>query len=125
MKEVEDWLAGFHGVAREDAVKVSLQTRGSPGLAWKMLFDEKLKGKIADAKKFLHVRPEERKDFLKKLLEDEMFSLPIFLDALVLSTCGEGDIYGKFWHAMLELRGAADGTPLNPRIQLSELWNKT
>ena len=77
------------------------------------------------AREFLAAAPGGRKELLKALLEPEDFSLTAFLDDLIRVLSLEKKPNSGLWHAVLELRRAADNSPLNPKLQLLSLWTHT
>ena len=82
--EIAAWLVKEHGVAKAKADEAAKRSLGKPGLAWKLLFDEDFKERLALAEKFLKSAPATRRDFIKELIEPDDFSLRRFLEAVTL-----------------------------------------
>lgn len=118
-QDISRWLEK-NGVPKEKAKTAAKACGGKPGLALRIASGAS-SGAEEAAREFLRTRDAERKDFLKSLLDDEEFSLRVFLDALILLTAENPQKNGGLWHAMLELRALSDATGLNPRIQLMNL----
>lgn len=73
------------------------------------------------AREFMDTLPAARKEFVKALVEPEDFSFRGFLDGMINVLSREKKPHSALWHAVLELRGMADATGLNPRLQLMYL----
>lgn len=96
---------------------------GKPGLGWKLAHDETFQRNLELAEKFLRTPAASRKDFLKKLLEPDNFSLRNFLDALIINLAWEKPSKAKaaLWHKTLALYQTTSNFSLNPRLQLENL----
>lgn len=101
--------------------KAAEDSRGSFGLAVKMLQDEKFQATSKLAEKFLKISFAERKDFLKSLLEPEDFDILNFLDAVILTLASKQKVDYNLWHRTLKLRQDISNFPLNPKLQLTSL----
>lgn len=123
LREMKDWLTRIEHIAPKTAEDLLRRAPGSPGISWRMCHDEIFKNELSRAAAFLETRSTDRKDFLKKLLEDESFQLFSFLDALLYLIADRAPHHSGLWHSVLELRRIAEDAPLNPRIQLTNLWN--
>lgn len=113
----------------EEVVRIS---RGSLGLAMKMLSSDKWNETRKAAEKFIKVSGTERREFIKKILEPEDFDILNFLDAITLVISNQLQntddlrIYGssaRIWHRVLRLRQDFSNSPLNPKLQLQALLN--
>ncbi len=129
-REVVVWLVNEHSVSKTEAEKLAKESFGSPGLAFKMLKDEKFQATSKLAEKFLKTSSAGRKDFLKELLEPEEFNMLSFLDAVILISSlriHESDNLRKqekeieLWHKVLGLRRDFSNFSLNPKLQLQAL----
>ena len=76
---------------------------------------------LEEGKKFLALKPGERKDFVKNLLEPDDFEILNFLDAVILALANKEKIDYNFWHKILKLRQDFSNFPLNPKLQLTSL----
>jgi hypothetical protein len=117
---IADWLV-TKGINKKEAATLAALVDGKPGMAITRARDG-LNSGHASAMEFLSAGPNERKDFLKALLEPEEFSFKGFLDSLILILAEDAKRSSKLWHAVLELRRMADATGLNPSMQLRYLW---
>lgn len=119
------WLQKEKKLSASDAAALAAQSFGKPGLALRLLEDEKFKARLAAARGYLGLREAAaRNEALKEFQEDESFNFPEFLDALIFVVAQEirrGRSAAKFWHRLLTLRRNADFFNLNPRIQLENL----
>ncbi len=120
--DIERWLVSCHGLKEKEAKNLSEKARGAPGLALAMKDNKEFQELQNTAEAFLNLKPTQTKDFLKELLDDELFQFKDFLDALILISAQNRNRNIQFWHSMLELRRLVDSTGLNPRIQLFNLW---
>jgi len=144
ISDVEEWLekscSTKHVVcSREELRKIAEKSMGKPGLAFKILKDEKFQATSKLAEKFLKISGSNRKDFLKELLEPEDFDILGFLDAVILQITNHftnlptgRQVYEpdglrkqekeiKLWHKVLRLRQDFSNFPLNPKLQLLNL----
>ena len=116
------WLKKEHGVPEEKARRATERSFGRPGLAYRLCFDEALRGVLENAEKFL-AGSFSYGGGVKQLVADEAFDLERFLEAviLVLSWRGREKISARVWHDVVSLREQASRFNLNPRIQLEAL----
>lgn len=122
-KEIAEWLVKLCGISQKDAKMIAAKSFGKPGFAFEYVRGGLFEEKIEEAERFLVAPLSSRRNFLKSLLEDPSFQIRDFLDALLVAL-KESEFRGKLWHDVVELRRVADTTPVNPRIQLSNLWTK-
>ncbi len=103
--------------------KSAAAARGKPGLAWRIAHDEAFQEELAAAQAFLRTTPSGRRDFIKKLIEPETFSLHNFLDAVIITLAWEKPSKAKaaFWHKAMRLSEHSGNFGLNPRLQLEAL----
>ncbi len=123
-KSLTNWLADDLGIAKKAAEDLSKKSFGKPGLAAAFLRDEEFQTLLKSAETLLKSSSEKRRDFLKKLMEDELFDLAKLLDAMILCISAEGlDEKKKLerWHKFLELRHEVAYFNLNPKLQLENL----
>lgn len=97
---------------------------GKPGLAWRLAHDEEFANDLALAEKFLKTAPATRRDFIKKLIDPDEFSLRKFLDAVIITLAWEKPSKTKaaLWHNVLALREQSASFGLNPRLQLENIF---
>lgn len=120
--EISRWLEKELNIKKAEAEKLTASSIGKPGLAWALKNDKKLQELLRAAEEFLSVSPLKRRDFIKKLIEPEDFSLPEFLSALILLLAmGREKREASVWHKVLSLRGRVANFALNPRLQLENL----
>jgi hypothetical protein len=110
-------------IAKWSAAKVAKRALGKPGLAWRLAHDEVFAQSLATAEAFLKTTPVGRRDFIKKVIEPDDFSLRNFLDAVIITLAWEkpSKIKAAFWHKTLRLYENANNFGLNPRLQLEAL----
>lgn len=125
--EIEEWLMRDKKIPMDMAKKAAKISFGRPGLALRILTDEKFLLRQKKAVEFLNHKAGAR-DFIKGLLEDELFlnkeesfQLTEFLDALIFSLSITEKKNLGLWHEVLKLRHAAENFGLNPKIQLLNL----
>lgn len=120
--EVERWL-GEAEIAKTKAVAFAKRALGKPGLAWRLAHDDAFRAELDLAEQFLKTPAAARRDFIKKLIEPDDFSMRRFLEALVTALAWEEPSRGKaaFWHKALRLSENAGNFTLNPRLQLEAL----
>ena len=120
---IERWLVDAHGLAKTKAAPFTKRALGKPGLAWRLAHDEEFRARLELAEAFLKTAPAARKEFIKKLIEPDDFSLRAFLEALVTVLAWDEPSKTKaaFWHAALRLSENAGKAALNPRLQLAAL----
>jgi len=119
----------YFGAAPESTIaawsnaKVAKRALGKPGLAWRLANDEVFAESLATAEAFLKTTPAGRRDFIKKIIEPDDFSLRNFLDAVIITLAWEKPSKAKaaFWHKTLRLYENANNFGLNPRLQLESL----
>ena len=121
----------FAGTGNRETARKSF---GKPGLVWRLEHDKEFQEQISRAEQFLKSSPATRRDFIKKLIEPEDFSLNKFLDAVIMVLAWEME-WGtrdmghgtrdkgllNLWHATLALRDRQASFSLNPRLQLESL----
>ncbi len=122
-RSIAEWLAGEYGVPSPNAAALAERAVGKPGIAWRLLRDDAFQRNIALARQFLAAPAAGRRDFVKKLIEPDDFSLRRFLDAVILALAWEKPSKAKsqFWHKTLQLYGTATNFSPNPRLQLEAL----
>lgn len=122
-KELSAWLISHEGLAKAKAETLAKRSLGKPGIAWRMLHDEVFRENLELAEKFLKTTPTGRRDFIKKLIDPDDFSLRIFLDAVIMTLAWETPSKAKsqFWHKTLKLYESVNNFSLNPRLQLEAL----
>ena len=117
--EIEVWL----GNGKADAKAIAKKSFGKPGLAWRLMFDEKFAKDLELAQKFLKTPPAARKDFIKEIIEPDDFNLRIFLANVILVLAWDPSLAAKtgLWHKTLSLVDTASNFGVNPRLQLENL----
>jgi len=117
------WLTGGLMLPQAKAVPLAKKALGKPGLAWKLAYDEDFQNNLELAERFLKTTPTARKDFLKKLIAPEDFSLRNFLDALIINLAWgkSSKIKAELWHKTLALYRDISNFSLNHRLQLENL----
>ena len=120
---IEKWLAETEGLTKAKATMFAKRSLGKPGIAWRMLHDEAFQKNLELAEAFLKTTPTARRDFIKKLIDPDDFSLRIFLDAVIMTLAWESPSKAKsqFWHKTLKLYEGVNNFGLNPRLQLEAL----
>lgn len=119
----------YFGAVPEEAIatwsnaKVAKRALGKPGLAWRLANDEAFQNSLSTAEAFLKTTAAGRRDFIKKVIEPDDFSLRNFLDAVIITLAWEKPSKAKvaFWHKALRLYENANNFGLNPRLQLEAL----
>ena len=122
-EEIERWLVSVESIAKTKAAILAKRSLGKPGIAWRMLHDEAFQKNLELAEAFLKTTPTGRRDFIKKLIDPDDFSLRIFLDAVIMTLAWETPSKAKsqFWHKTLKLYEGVNNFGLNPRLQLEAL----
>lgn len=120
---IEKWLIEEKGISSIKALPLAKRAIGKPGLASRLAFDGAFRAELDRAEAFIKTTVLNRKDFIKKLIEPDDFSLRRFLDALVIVLAWETPSATKavFWHKALRLSEDAGNFSLNPRLQLEAL----
>jgi DNA polymerase III delta prime subunit len=120
---IAQWLNEEHGVAKTKVQTLARRSLGKPGIAWRLLNDAVFEKNLQLAEQFLKTAPAGRRDFIKKLIDPDDFSLRIFLDAVIMSLAWEAPSKAKaqFWHKTLKLYEGVNSFGLNPRLQLEAL----
>jgi DNA polymerase-3 subunit delta' len=121
---IEKWLVSEEHFTKSKARTLALRALGKPGTAWRMLHDEEFQKNLELAEAFLKTTPAGRRDFIKKLIEPDDFSLRIFLDAVIMTLAWElpsNKSKLAFWHKTLKLYEGVNNFSLNPRLQLEAL----
>lgn len=134
-KRIESWLMvrllspqeeKFDG-DRQQLQSILTLSSGQPGLAWRMLFDERFKALQKSGESFLKSGFWERREMIKTFLDQDDFNLNEFLEILLMMF-SQGKLSKKvnlkLWHRILELRRNTDYLNLNPRLQLENLLNE-
>lgn len=121
--EIEAWLIKEEVLAKTKATTLAKRSLGKPGIAWRMLHDAAFQKNLELAEAFLKTTPSGRRDFIKKLIEPDDFSLRIFLNAVIMTLAWETPSKAKsaFWHKTLKLYEGVNNFSLNPRLQLEAL----
>jgi len=120
---IEKWLVEQEHLTKAKATTAAKRSLGKPGIAWRFLHDKAFQENIELAEAFLKTAPTARRDFIKKLIEPDDFSLRIFLDAVIMTLAWETPSKAKsaFWHKTLKLYEGVNNFGLNPRLQLEAL----
>ncbi len=121
---IETWLIKEHGLAKTDAKSLAEKSMGKPGLALRLAHDEPFKEQLLAAEKFLKSAPAAGKEFIKKLIEPDDFTLRNFLDAVIITLAWEkpsSRTRALLWHKALALQQNATNFGLSPRLQLENL----
>lgn len=124
---IENWLREKFGCEKEQLRSVAVLSSGQPGLAWRMLFDERFQALRKSGEAFLKSGFWARREMIKTLLEPDDFNLSEFLEILLVVLSREKlstKVNSKLWHRILDLRRNADYLNLNPRLQLENLLNE-
>jgi DNA polymerase III delta prime subunit len=121
--EIERWLVESEHLTKAKATTLAKRSLGKPGIAWRILHDEAFQKNLELAEAFLKTTPTARRDFIKKLIDPDDFSLRIFLDAVIMTLAWETPSRAKsaFWHKTLKLYEGVSNFSLNPRLQLEAL----
>ena len=122
-KAIAAWLTAEHGVPAAEAATFAARAFGKPGMAWRLARNESFRNDLARAEEFLATAPAERRDFIKKLIAPDDFSLRRFLDAVILALAWKqpSKETSRFWHKTLQLYGNTTNFSPNPRLQLEAL----
>ena len=120
---IDQWLIGIENLPKTKAQQLARRSLGKPGIAWRMLHDATFQKNLELAEAFLKTPPTTRRDFIKKLVDPDDFSLRIFLDAVIMTLAWETSSKAKsaFWHKTLKLYEGVNNFSLNPRLQLEAL----
>ena len=121
---IEKWLVSDESVAKAKATTLAKRSLGKPGIAWRMLHDEAFQKNLELAEAFLKTTPTGRRDFVKKIIDPDDFSLRIFLDAVIMTLAWDlpsNKSKLQFWHKTLKLYEGVNNFSLNPRLQLEAL----
>jgi DNA polymerase III delta prime subunit len=121
--EIAGWLTKDNDVAKARAELLAKRAVGKPGIAWRLLNDSNFQRNLELAEQFLKTTQTARRDFIKKLIDPDDFSLRIFLDAVIMTLAWERPSKAKsqFWHKTLKLYENVNNFNLNPRLQLEAL----
>ncbi len=122
--DIVSWLRTAFNVSAKVAQGAARSGHGAPGLAWGMIYDERLKRLFETGRRFIETNDSMRKEFLKELVDDESFVFGEFLDALVVTlfpNTGAARQRPALYHRVLELRRQENSFNLNPRLQLTAL----
>lgn len=120
---IVEWLEKEHSVANAKAVSLAKKALGKPGLAWRLLNDKAFQKNLELAEGLLKTSATSRRDFIKKLIEPEDFSLRDFLNAVIIVLAWEEPSKARIalWHKTLALYRNVTNFGLNPRLQLENL----
>ena len=120
---IEEWLIKEDHLTKAKATTLARRSLGKPGIAWRILHDAAFQKNLDLAETFLKTTPAGRRDFIKKLIDPDDFSLRIFLDAVIMTLAWETPSKAKsaFWHKTLKLYEGVNNFSLNPRLQLEAL----
>jgi hypothetical protein len=112
-KAIEEWIDPM----------VAKRALGKPGLAWQLAHNKEFRENLESAEKFLKTPAAGRRDFIKKLIEPDDFSLRSFLDSVIMVLAWQEPSPAKaaFWHKTLRLYESTTNFTLNPRLQLEAL----
>lgn len=121
--EIALWLVEHQGLTKTKAAPLAKKAIGKPGLALRLLSDEKFQKNLELAEKYLKSTKTTRKDIIKKIIEPDDFSMRIFLESVIISLAWEKPIAARaaLWHRTLALYGNVTNFGLNPRLQLEAL----
>jgi DNA polymerase III subunit delta' len=113
-KEIAEWMGDK---------KIAARALGKPGLAFRLANDKDFQKQLEVAEKFLKTTPTARRDFIKKVIDPDDFSLRKFLDAVIITLAWEKPSKAKaaMWHKTLALQENTTNFGLNPRLQLENL----
>jgi len=121
--EVEKCLLD-KGVNSKLVKEVASRSFGKIGLAMKFIDDDNFKNNIELGQKLINADGRVRRQIIKELVSSEDFMFSNFLDVLLIIVAGnKKKIDFDFWHRLLNLKKQASYFTLNPRIQLSALFN--
>jgi DNA polymerase III subunit delta' len=120
---IAEWLVAEQELPKPKAMTLAKRSLGKPGIAWRFLNDPVFQKNLEYAEAFLKTTPTGRRDFIKKLIEPDDFSLRSFLDAVIMTLAWETPSKAKsqFWHKTLKLYEGVNSFGLNPRLQLEAL----
>lgn len=121
---IAQWLIEEGFAKPEEAATLAAKSFGQPGRTLELLRGGKFQELLVSARTALRVPATQRKDFIKKLIDPDDFSLKEFLDAMI-ECVAEGEVKTKekiaLWHKLLDLRREVQYFNLNPRLQLENL----
>ncbi len=120
-EKIADWLVAEHAISVKEAKHAAHISHGAPGLALRVASDEQFQQELSDAKAFLSGTPASRKALVKTLNEDETFSLPGFLDMLLIASADSVLKNTQAIRFMLDLRAKSHDFGLNAKLQLQTL----
>lgn len=125
--EIEAWLVKKEGLTKANATPLAKRSLGKPGIAWRLLHDAAFRKNLERAEAFLKTPPAGRREFVKKLIEPDDFSLRTFLDAVIMTLAWEtlSKSRSEFWHRTLALYEGVSRFSLNPRLQLEALMKRS
>jgi DNA polymerase-3 subunit delta' len=119
--DITDWLVSEHSISAKEAKHAAHMSHGGPGLALRIASDEGFKKELGDAEAFLSGSSASRKALIKELNEDESFSLPHFLDMLLMASSDSIEKNMQAVRFMLDLRAKSHDFGLNAKLQLTAL----
>lgn len=115
---IAKWLVSEHAISAKEATHAAHMSHGAPGLALRIVSDEAFQQELSDARAFLSGTPASRKALIKELNEDEAFSLPQFLDRLLVVGSDSLQKNVGAFRFMLDLRAKSHDFGLNSKLQL-------
>lgn len=123
---ISAWLSKEKKIAPGLARQAALRSRGKPGLAFSIAADKKFRARLASAEALLRLRANERRDFIKRMVEKKDFDALDFLDALLVAAVPAGGFSApsaafRFIHGVLALKREFSRVNPNPRLQLENL----
>jgi DNA polymerase III delta prime subunit len=124
-REIVGWLIKERGTTKKIAEDTARRSFGKPGFALRLLEDKEFQATLKSAEQLLILSQDKRRDFIKKLLENEEFSVLEFIDALTICLANRGfkeKIDISRWHKTLALRQNQANFNLNPKLQMENLF---
>lgn len=120
---IEQWIVNEENLPKATVQSLAKRSLGKPGIAWRLRHDPAFQKNLDLAEAFLKTTPAGRRDFIKKMIEPDDFSLRTFLDAVIMTLAWETPSKAKsqFWHKTLKLYEGVNNFSLNPRLQLEAL----
>ena len=125
-KVITNWLTKELKLADKAAADLAKRSFGKPGFASATLRDKDFQEILKSADNLLKLSQEKRRDFVKKLLDDDEFDFAKLLDALIVQIASQGINTNETiarWHKFLALRYEVAYYNLNPKLQLENLLN--
>ncbi len=125
-KSIAAWLVQNFKLTGKAAEELAKRSFGKPGFAAAMLRDKDFQEILKSAENLLKLSQEKRRDFVKKLMNDDDFDFAKLLDALIIQIASQGISTKESivrWHKFLALRHDVAYFNLNPKLQLENLFN--